>query len=90
MFKFAVRGFGGGAGGGSGGSSSTYSDSFSFSSSSSIDNNKGSMVIAIVGAIAAPIAYAVNGVLDKTVISVRVRHELSYIATVGCMDAFLG
>ena len=88
MFNFAVRGFGGG-GGGSG--SSSYSDSFSFSSSSnSIDNNKGSMVIAIIGAVAAPIAYAINGVLDKTVISVRVRHELSYIATVGCMDAFLG
>ena len=74
---------------------------FSFSSSSasasswlspkSGSESKGvSEGVAIICAIAAPILYAINGILDKTVIAVRVRSEYSYIAMVGCMDITIG
>lgn len=74
----------------------TSNSAFSFSSSSSSswfngNDSKGvSQGAAIVCAIAAPILYAINGILDKTVIAVRVRSEYSYIAMVGCMDICLG
>lgn len=46
--------------------------------------------LAITCAIAAPLLYAINGILDKTAIAIRVRYEYSYIAMVGCVDMTLG
>lgn len=73
---------------------SSNSSGFSLSSSSSSSGGNGvggaSYALSMACAIAAPIMYAINGILDKTVISIRVRHEHSYIAMVGIVDIFLG
>lgn len=64
-------------------SSSVYSDS-----DAPID--KVSPLIPTIAAILAPITYSLNSILDKTVVSVRVRHEKSYIGLVGLMDTTIG
>ena len=66
-------------------SSSVYSDSDTSSSSGGA-----SALISTIAAILAPITYSLNSILDKTVVSVRVRHEKSYIGLVGIIDTMIG
>ena len=67
------------------------SDSINSSNTSSFVNvGSGSLLLAIIAAATAPIVYAINGILDKTVISIRVRFEKGYIALVGCLDTLMG
>ena len=71
--------------------SNSDSDSSSSSSSSSfVSAGSGSLLLAIIAATAAPVVYAINGILDKTVISIRVRYEKGYIGLVGCLDTLIG